>query len=68
MGLIKAGMGAVGGMMADQWREFFYCEAMDKDVRVNKDQTVQRGVLQIQKAMLILFLMDRVLPLQTDIV
>lgn len=36
MGLIKAGMGAVGGMMADQWREFFYCEAMDKDVMVKK--------------------------------
>lgn len=25
MGLIKAGMGAVGGILADQWKEFFYC-------------------------------------------
>ena len=25
MGLIKAGMGAVGGTLADQWKEFFYC-------------------------------------------
>lgn len=36
MGLIKAGMGAIGGTLADQWKEFFYCEAMDKDVMVTK--------------------------------
>ena len=24
MGLLKAALGAVGGVMADQWREFFY--------------------------------------------
>lgn len=24
MGLIKAAAGAVGGMMADQWKEFLY--------------------------------------------
>lgn len=36
MGLIKAGMGALGGTVADQWKEFFYCEAMDKDVMVTK--------------------------------
>ena len=29
MGLIKAGLGALGGTLADQWKEFFYCEAMD---------------------------------------
>ena len=28
MGLIKAGMGALGGTLADQWKEFFYCESM----------------------------------------
>ncbi|MGI6239123.1 MAG: SPFH domain-containing protein [Christensenellales bacterium] len=32
MGLIKAAMGAVGGVLADQWKEFFYCDAMDADV------------------------------------
>ena len=32
MGLIKAGIGALGGTLADQWKEFFYCEAMDKEV------------------------------------
>ena len=37
MGLIKAVAGAVGGTMADQWKEFFYCEAMDKNVMVRKE-------------------------------
>ena len=36
MGLIKAGMGAVGGVLADQWKEFFYCEALPSDVLVRK--------------------------------
>ena len=38
MGLIKAGLGALGGTLADQWKEFFYCESMDKDVMVTKGQ------------------------------
>ena len=36
MGLIKALGGAVGGTLADQWREFFYCDAMDTDTLVKK--------------------------------
>ena len=36
MGLIKAGVGALGGVFADQWKEFFYCDAIDKDVMVVK--------------------------------
>ena len=36
MGLIKAGAGALGGTLADQWKEFFYCEAMEKNVMVTK--------------------------------
>ena len=28
MGLIKAALGAAGGVLADQWKEFFYCDAM----------------------------------------
>ena len=36
MGLISAGLGAVGGVLADQWKEYFYCEAMDKDVLMTK--------------------------------
>ena len=38
MGLIKAGIGALGGTLADQWKEFFYCEAMAKEVLVTKGQ------------------------------
>ena len=34
MGLIKAAIGAAGSTMADQWKEFFYCDAMDNDVLV----------------------------------
>lgn len=36
MGLIKAGVGALGGVLADQWKEFFYCDSIDKDVMVVK--------------------------------
>ena len=36
MGLIKAGIGALGGVLADQWKEFFYCEALDMDTLVVK--------------------------------
>ena len=38
MGLIKAGLGAVGGTLADQWKEFFYCESIDNDVLAVKGQ------------------------------
>ena len=38
MGLIKAGLGALGGTLADQWKEFFYCESMDKNVMVTNGQ------------------------------
>ncbi len=36
MGLIKAIFGAAGGVLADQWKEFYYCEAMESDVLVRK--------------------------------
>ena len=38
MGLIKAGLGALGGVLADQWKEFFYCEALDMDTLMVKGQ------------------------------
>lgn len=38
MGLIKAGIGAVGGVLADQWKEFFYCDALDNEVLLIKGQ------------------------------
>lgn len=43
MGLIKAGMGAFGGTLADQWKEFFYCESMPKEVLVTKGQKRTTG-------------------------
>ncbi|MBQ2528824.1 MAG: SPFH domain-containing protein [Treponema sp.] len=36
MGLIQAGLGAIGGALADSWKDFFYCEAMPADVLVTK--------------------------------
>ncbi len=36
MGLISALGGAVGGVLADQWREYFYCESLSTDILVSK--------------------------------
>ena len=36
MGLIKAALGATGGVLADQWKEFFYCESLPVDVLATK--------------------------------
>ena len=38
MGLLRAGAGALGGSLADQWKEFFYCDAIDVDTLVVKGQ------------------------------
>ena len=38
MGLIKAGVGALGGTLADQWKEFFYCDSIDKNTLMVKGQ------------------------------
>ncbi len=43
MGLIKAGIGAVGGVLADQWKEFFYCDALPGDVLMRKGQKRTSG-------------------------
>ena len=36
MGLIKAALGSFNSILADQWREFFYCESMPEHVLVTK--------------------------------
>ena len=36
MGLIKAISSTVSGVLADQWKEFFYCDALSADVLVRK--------------------------------
>ena len=38
MGLIRAGLGAISGTLADQWKEFFYCDALPNDVLMVKGQ------------------------------
>ena len=55
MGLIKAAAGAFGGTMADQWKEFFYCDAIDKDVLVVKGEKRVSGRSSNKKGMTTLF-------------
>ena len=43
MGLIKAGIGALGGTLADQWKEFFYCDSLPADVLMRKGQKQVSG-------------------------
>ena len=43
MGLIKAALGAAGGVMADQWKEFFICESLPNDVLMRKGQKKTTG-------------------------
>lgn len=38
MGLLRAGIGAAAGVLADQWREYFYCESIPADVLLTKAQ------------------------------
>lgn len=38
MGLIKAIAGATEGVLADQWREYFYCTAIPQNILVTKGQ------------------------------
>ena len=43
MGLIKAIAGAAGGVLADQWKEYFYCESMSEEVLAVKGQKKVSG-------------------------
>jgi membrane protease subunit (stomatin/prohibitin family) len=38
MGFIKAAAGALGGILADSWRDYFYCESLDPAVLLTKGQ------------------------------
>ena len=38
MGLIRAAVGAVGGVLADQWKEFFYCDSLNENILMAKGQ------------------------------
>ncbi len=43
MGLIRAAAGAAGGVLADQWKEYFYCESIPADVLAVKGQKKVSG-------------------------
>ena len=43
MGLIKAALGAAGGVLADQWKEYFYCEAIPAEVLATKGEKRTSG-------------------------
>ncbi len=36
MGLLKAGIGALSGVLADSWRDYFYCDALSSDILAAK--------------------------------
>jgi len=38
MGLIQAALVAGGSVLADQWRDYFYCDSLGNDVLVKKGQ------------------------------
>ena len=38
MGLLKAGIGALSGVLADSWRDYFYAESLDADTLVVKGE------------------------------
>ena len=44
MGLIKAGVGALGGVLADQWKEYFYCDALEADTLAESDRRLRNSV------------------------
>lgn len=43
MGLIKAITGAVGGVLADQWKDYFYCESIPADILMQKGKKRTSG-------------------------
>ena len=54
MGIIKAAAGSLGGVMADQWLEMFYCDAIPEDMlavrghkRVNENSSNTNGAENI---------------------
>ena len=42
MGLIKAAQAATGTVMADQWKEFFYCDSLDNDTLLVRGKKAHR--------------------------
>ena len=43
MGLIKAALSSAAGVAADQWKEYFYCDALDSNTIMVRGQKRQSG-------------------------
>ena len=43
MGLIRAAVSSVGSVLADQWKEYFYCDAIPDNILVVKGRKRTRG-------------------------
>ena len=43
MGLISAGLNAIGGTLASQWKEYFYCDALPDNVLATKAMKKTKG-------------------------
>ena len=43
MGLISAALGAATGVLSDQWKEYFYCEALPINVLATKGKKRNSG-------------------------
>ena len=43
MGLISAGLNALGGTLASQWKEYFYCDSMPDNVLATKAMKKTKG-------------------------
>ena len=44
MGLIRAGLNAVGGTLASQWKEYFYADALPEDVLATRALKKTKGL------------------------
>ncbi len=43
MGLIKAALGSAGGVLADSWKDYFYCSSMPEEVLCVKGEKRESG-------------------------
>ena len=50
MGLVRAALGAISGTLADQWKEFFYCDSLNQDILMTRgEKTGRRTFFQYER-------------------